>query len=366
MTMTVRSAQQADKDKWNDFVRTQQMGSFLQSWEWSQFVATQKDKIWCLIVEDEGGWEATIFLFKTILRGGFCTLESPRGPVVKEFEEELHVNERSARLENINSKIVDLVDEIAAGEDALLFQVEPATTTEEWSNILTKHRFERAEVSSSPSYTLILDLQKTEDEILAGMQQKTRYNVRLAQKKGVTVSIDNDMAGEFYDLLKKTMRRQGFNYFGKKYYEELLKLPFVKLYLAQINGKTVAANIMVFWNDTATYLFGASDYGYRDAMAPYLLQWQAISDAKMMGMKKYDFWGVAPEGRSQLSEDGSLGGNQQSEIRNQKLEKWAGFTKFKKGFSPATPITGYVGTFEKIYRPLNLRVYRLLRRLLGR
>ena len=106
--------------------------------------------------------------------------------------------------------------------------------------------------------------------------------------------------------------------------------------------------MIVFGNDTATYLFGASDYEYRNLMAPHLLQWQAIKDAKDKDLWFYDFWGAAPEG--------SEG----------KLSQWAGFTRFKKGFSPELELTEYIGTYEKIFSPVKLGLYKFLRQTFKR
>jgi lipid II:glycine glycyltransferase (peptidoglycan interpeptide bridge formation enzyme) len=192
----------------------------------------------------------------------------------------------------------------------------------------------------------MLDLRGDEGALLKNMQEKTRYNIGVAKKRGVEVVCDNSMYKEFGELLKKTEARHGVHFYGEKYFKELLKVPFAKLYLARHDGKIVAANVVIFWDNTATYLFGASDHEFRAMMAPYLLQWQAIKDAKREGFWFYDFWGVSPE-----NADG-------------RLEKWAGFTKFKKGFSPTAEITEYVGTYEKIYQPVQLGVYRFLQRML--
>lgn len=358
--MQVREAEEKDKEQWNDFIRTQAMGSFLQSWEWGEFMAGQGKKIWRLVAEENGQWQAALFLFERKLKGGLNVLEAPRGLIMEVGGKRWEV--RKSILEMLFNK----VDEIAKQEKAALFQCEPQTNDEDWKTELVKNGFKEATVDSSPSHTLILNLQKSEEELLAQMQQKTRYNIRLAQKKGVTVSIDNAKFKAFYELQKQTRKRQRFTYYPEEYYKKLLETPLAKLYLAEFEGKIVAANIMIFWNDTATYLFGASDYNARQIMAPHLLQWQAIKDAKQQGMRFYDFWGVAkPIIRINFNPNTTNNANE-SKKQITKSEKWAGFTRFKAGFAPNVRITEYLGTYEKAYAPVKLGLYRFLRKVYKR
>lgn len=336
--MQVREALDNEKEKWNEFVRRKDGGSFLQSWEWSDFMATQKEKIWRLVIEEENEWQAVFFMFKAKLKLGPSILYGPRGPIVKE----------KLKVKNYKLKafqwLVKSIDLIAEQEEAMWFQADPLSGDEEWCKIFDELGFVKSSRDIQPRHTLVLDIRKSEDELLAQMHQKTRYNISVARKHRVEVSVDNSRFKEFYELLKDTEARQKIELFGPDYFKKILQVPFVKLYLAKLNGKVIAANIMVFWNETATYLFGASDYGARQAMAPYLLQWQAIKDAKDAGMWFYDFWGAAPK---------SAPGREKN---------WAGFTRFKMGFSPNAEIIEYVGTYEKLYQPVKAGLYRFLRK----
>ncbi|MFH0779287.1 MAG: peptidoglycan bridge formation glycyltransferase FemA/FemB family protein [Parcubacteria group bacterium] len=353
--MQVREANIQDKNQWNDFIRTQQMGSFLQSWEWSEFMATQKEKVWRLIVEDNGKWLAVIFLFKSNLKLGQNILYAPAGPV---FADDI-ANRREAM-----QAIQNEIDKIAGRENIMAFQIDPPGNEKIMEQIFDDLGFQKSEDDIQPRHTLILDIRLPEEELLSQMQQKTRYNIRLAQKKGVSVIIDNAKFKAFYELQKQTMARQKFTYYPEEYYKKLLELPFVKLYLAKFEGKIVAANIMIFWNDTATYLFGASDYNARQIMAPHLLQWQAIKDAKQQGMWFYDFWGVGKP-MMRINSHANVA-NKPKNKKEKRLEKWAGFTKFKMGFSPDAEITEYLGTYEKAYAPVKLGLYRFLRKVYKR
>ena len=333
--MIVREAKIEEKEKWNEFVEKNEVGSFLQSWEWADFRASQKEKIWRLIVEKENEWLAAVFLFKSKLKFGQSLLYAPRGPVIKnEFE-------RGEVFKNIIIKI----DELAKQEKAMNFLVDPYSEDIGWCKIFDDNGFVKSNQDIQPRHTLILDIRESEEELLKQMHQKTRYNIQLAKKKGVEVVVDNDKFKEFYELLKKTEQRQGVKFFSQDYFKNILQLPFVKLYLATFEGKIIAASIMVSWNHVATYLFGASDYDYRAIMAPHLLQWQAIKDARDQGDWFYDFWGAAPR---------NVQGRE---------EKWFGFTKFKMGFSPDAEITEYVGTYEKNYSPVKLGLYRYLQKI---
>ena len=152
-----------------------------------------------------------------------------------------------------------------------------------------------------PPDTVLLPLDKTEEELLSAMKPKWRYNIRLAEKKGVTVkaagaeSIDN-----FYKVFMETAARDRIAVHGKGYYKSLLELPadgsHVKttLYIAEHEGETLAGIITLFTDTEAVYLYGASSDNKRNLMPAYLLQWTASQDAKTFGSKVYDFYGIPP------------------------------------------------------------------------
>lgn len=164
-------------------------------------------------------------------------------------------------------------------------------------------------VAVQPPDTTILDLSKSEEEILAGMKNKWRYNVRLAAKKNVTVEThdasENDFSKYFdifYSLFEATSKRDGVSFHGKKYYTDLLKMsaedknnPRVTLYLAKHENDYLAGIITLFCSGEAVYLYGASGNIKRNLMPAYLLQWTAICDAKKYGCPCYDFYGMPPE-----------------------------------------------------------------------
>ena len=333
--MKTRHATIEDRERWDQFV-LDNSGSFTQSWAWGDFMATQKDQVWRLIAEDDHKIVGVMMLFG-VNRGLGSLLYSPKGPII--------TNERLTTLGAIVTAMIKEVEKIAAATKGIIFQMDPETTDESWLPLYDELQFSKTERDIMPRHTLILDISHSEEDLLKTMHPKTRYNINLAHKKGIEIIVDNSKYKEFYELLKKTMKRQNINLFGPNYFEKILSVPFVKLYLAKYDGHYIAANIIVNWGNMATYLFGASDYDYRNIMAPHLLQWQAIKDAKREGLIFYDFWGAAPK---------DVSGRE---------EKWIGFTKFKMGFSPDAEITEYLGTYEKIYQPLKLGIYQFIRKI---
>lgn len=224
--------------------------------------------------------------------------------------------------------------DLAKKESAVFLKLEPMTDDKSFAQELLKSDFRESKKEIQPQRTIILDITKFEDELLQAMQQKTRYNIRLAVKQGVKVINSNDEIDKFWGLMQKTTQRDKFGSHTKEYYEKLT--PFTKLFIAQYNGRTTAANIVLFHGDTAYYLHGASDYEYRSFMAPYLLHWETIRYAKEHGYKKYDFWGI-------------------DEV------KWPGVTRFKRGFGGRE--VKYIGSYDYVFQPLWYKLYNLRNKL---
>lgn len=174
-----------------------------------------------------------------------------------------------------------------------------------------------------PEWTWRVSLEPDEGAMLAAMHEKHRYNVRLAQKRGVRVSqcfgesVRQEHSDAFWLLLQETAKRQGIVTHPESYYETMLRvfdhMSDVKclLYLDEREGAPCAAAIVVYYGDTATYLHGGSAHTQRQHMAPHLLHWTAMRDAKAAGMRWYDFGGVSLEDDEQ---------------------RWSGMTRFKQGF----------------------------------
>lgn len=172
-----------------------------------------------------------------------------------------------------------------------------------------------------PATTLMVDLSSSEDELMREMHEKTRYNIRLAQKKGVVVregSLD-----EFYSLYSATNQRKGLKGFSKAYFENIIKLQAksyrLQVFVAYQDNIPLASNLLVCFGDTVTYLFGGTSDEHRELMAPHLLHWECIKWAKTNGYHYYDFWGIENHG-TRTTEHGTT------------IRDWEGITRFKKGF----------------------------------
>jgi len=381
-----------DAEKWNHFV-LEQDGSFLQSWEWGEFQENLGRRVWRLTDNSslfsgkdfgETRWVAQFIEYKLPMgkKYWYC----PRGPLFK--SEIKHHNSQAQILKQIKD-FVAVAKETIEKERAMFFRIGPEILIEQSNNWpLNQLGFKRLPYDIEPSQTLILDIAKSEEELLAQMHEKTRYNIKLAERKGVKIKIidvadpdfDKNLA-EFYRLMGVTAKRQGIRIFPKEYYKKQLTINhnlspkiaetssgiFVQpslnlkekknypqsfskqendsfaflgnkkeglknfLFLAYYQNKAIAANLAVFFGQTATYLHGGSDNDYRALMAPHLLQWAQIREAKKQGCSKYDFWGYDEK-------------------------KWPGISRFKKGFGGQQ--INYLGLWDY---PLDKKWYLIYR-----
>jgi lipid II:glycine glycyltransferase (peptidoglycan interpeptide bridge formation enzyme) len=200
----------------------------------------------------------------------------------------------------------------------------------------------------------VVDITGKEEEILGRMKQKCRYNVRLAEKKGVTVRPWSDING-FHALIKMTGGRDGFSVHSLEYYERVYNLfhpaGMAELLVAEFEGKPLAA-LMVFSRGIRSwYLYGASSDEERNRMPAYLLQWEAMRWAKSKGAEEYDLWGVPDEDENVL----------ESQFDSRQDGLW-GVYRFKRGFGGK--ILRTAPAMDKVYNPFLYKLY--LWRMSGR
>ena len=193
-----------------------------------------------------------------------------------------------------------------------------------------------------PSHTLITNLEPSEKQLLANMHEKTRYNIRLAEKKGVQIEIGTATIDEVWRVFEMTSSRDEFRLHGKEYYRKMLQHTNAFLAVAKHDGEILAANILIDFGKTRSYLHGASSNVKRNFMAPYLLQWELMKDAKIHGMKSYDWWGVAP-------------------VHASSTHEWSGISRFKRGFGGEE--VSYPGTFDVVLHPIKYKLYQFARML---
>jgi hypothetical protein len=195
-----------------------------------------------------------------------------------------------------------------------------------------------------PPSTVVVDISGSPEEILAGMKPKTRYNIRLASRKGVAVSAGSDAdMGPWYEVYRETSRRDRIAIHAMGYYAGLFtaargypgSAPQVELFLARHEEDLLAGNIVLFWKDTAIYLTGASTGIKRNLMPTYALQWEAMQAARTRGCRAYDLYGIPP--------------------RPDPGHPMFGLYQFKTGFSEKT--LERWGTWDVPFRPLACALY---------
>ncbi len=282
-------------------------GSFLQSAEWEEFQKAVGRKTW----RADG-----VLIIKHDLSAELSYLYCPR-PV------------------DITEKFLLDIERVAKEEHSLFLKIDPLIDSK-----LKNLKF-KASNSIQPKKTVILDLQKSEEELLRGMREKTRYNIRLAERHGVRIS--PRPPDVFWDLLKETAERDEFNIHEKSYYEKLLTIKSEnfsnELFFAEYQGKILATALINFYKPSgaATYLHGASSRENKEVMAPHLLHWRIIQEAKKRGFGHYDLWGIDEK-------------------------KWPGVTRFKLGFGGSQ--VEYPEATDIIYRPFWYGFYKLVRRVI--
>lgn len=338
-----------DKEIWRDFVKRNKGVSgqeFLLSPEWFEIVSREGEgnKVLAVVRDLDYGdkgpqasdFLCLIVLIRKPLGKRFFYWYAPRGPL---FNKELKEEEYKA----VSKFLFLAISRIA--KKALFLKIEPAVKNRKfWNNIFPKFKISpflkmKKVKDIQPRKTVVLNLEKDADTLLKEMHQKTRYNIRLAKKKGVEIKEGTkDNLLEFWRLMQITSSRDSFKIHSKTHYQNLLvNSDFIKLYFAVYDDKRIAAALVCFFGSKATYLHGASDNEYRKVMAPHLLQWEIIKRAQEKGIKLYDFYGIDEK-------------------------KWPGVTRFKKGFSKDE--RKYAGTFDVVFRPAMYKVYRLVKFLM--
>lgn len=319
----------------NEFVSSQPHSQFLQSASWGEFQKSLSREVWRYGVFDNNKIIASASFISMPLGFKKCYLYCPRGPVIKN---DLPSKYSAEALKLILSKTRDLTMETKQAEE-IFFRFELTTS------IIPLINYPNIQLTKAiqPPDTLILNLTKSSQELLASFHSKTRYNIRVAEKHGVIIEkIGAIHFNECWTLYKQTCERDQFGLHPYSYYQKMLELKELELWVAKsANNDIIAANIMIFYGDTTTYLHGASDYQNRNLMAPHLLQWTLIQEAKLRGFKYYDFHGIAPE--------------------NAPSHPLAGVTRFKKCFYGH--VINYPGTYDFIYESGWYKLYRILRKI---
>jgi len=345
MTSTVRLFDRPDqRAAWDRLVVAAPDNHILQSWAWGELKARFGWRVQRLAVGD-----ACAQVLYRSLPGGLGTIAYiPKGPLVN--------------YDDIPSLqvLLDAIQSLARKRRALALKIEPnAEDSPALAQRLRSLGFQPSPQAVQPRRSLLVDLDGQPDDLLLRMKQKTRYNVRLAERRGVTIRPGDEAdLPAFYRLMETTALRDGFGVHSQAYYETAHRL-FVpagrgNLLLAEVDGQLVAGLVVLApvredpstltCSGTACYMYGASSDEYRNLMPTYLLQWKAMLWAREQGCRDYDLWGVPDEDEETLE----AGFTQ----RNDGL--W-GVYRFKRGFGGRLVRT--IGAWDLVYAPLRYRLY---------
>jgi lipid II:glycine glycyltransferase (peptidoglycan interpeptide bridge formation enzyme) len=313
---------------WIIFLKDYPNAHLLQMGEWGEL---KKDFAWKpvrIILNNEVGCQ---ILLRRLPLG--LTLGYMPKPVI------------SNQFSGISGQFWQEVDSICKKNHAIFLKIEPDVWDDPSvyypsSFILSPHNIQ-------PPRTIVISIKDDEDKILARMKPKCRYNIRLAEKKGVTIRAWDDISA-FHEMMTVTGGRDNFGVHSKEYYQRAYELfhsnGTCELLVAEYEGKPLAS-LMVFANAArAWYVYGASNDQERNRMPTYLLQWQAIRWAKARGCDEYDLWGVPDENEETLEAN--------FESRHDGL--W-GVYRFKRGFGGQ--VKRAAQALDKIYNPLLYWVY---------
>jgi len=239
------------------------------------------------------------------------------------------------------------IDAICQRRHAILLKVEPDLWLEPNTPDHPPRGFRLSAHSIQPPRTLLVDLSGDEETILGRMKQKTRYNIKLAQKKGVTVQPTDDL-NIFFRLMHVTGERDKFGVHSQAYYQRAYELFHARnscdLLLAEYEQESLAALMVFSQGKRAWYLYGASSNEHRDRMPTYLLQWEAMRWAREHGCTQYDLWGV-PDADENLLE---------AEFSHRSDGLW-GVYRNKRGFGGK--LIRAAGPWDRVYSPIAYRLY---------
>lgn len=333
---------------WDSWVEKHPYGTLLQTCGWG-VLKSAFDWKYQLVSLGDSAWPSAgaLILTRRWPLDWLGTLAYvPRGPVV-DWTDLALVRE-----------LLAAVEKVARSKRAMTLWVEPELPDSPANRALMEALGYRSVADTiQPRQTLMLDIAGGDEAILAQMKQKTRYNIRLAERKGVVVrNGGTDDLPAFYQLMLETGRRDAFGIHTEAYYRKAL-LQFqpkgqVALLLAEVEGDVVAALMVFALGARAWYFYGASSDRHRERMPTYALQWAAIGWAKCQGCRTYDLWGIPDVDEATLEAEFAT--------RNDGL--W-GVYRFKRGFGGR--LVRFVGLWEKPLSPLYPSALRIVRRVLG-
>lgn len=328
--------------EWDAFVAAHPRGSLLQTTSWARLKSRfgwSSQRVW--MRKDGRLVGGAQVLFRSVALGIVKLGYIPHGPLVDWNDaEQVDV-------------LFNHIDQAAFNRGAGMVKIEPRIWQSEmgpadWEALYRRHGCVPSPDTIQPPRTIVIDLTPPEDEILGRMKQKTRYNIRLAEKKGVTVregTIEDLPA--FNRMMQVTGQRDSFGIHQPQYYRsafEIFAPQNAALWLAEYEGRPLAGVMAFTSGQSAAYLYGASSDEERQRMPAYAAQWAAMRWAKARGCTTYDMWGV-PDADEEVLEGG---------FTDRQDGLWPVY-RFKRGFGGDVVRT--VGAADRVYNNLLHRLY---------
>ncbi len=320
------------RDEWDGFVAKREEANFLQSWDFYEFHTARGKKVVRRIVRDGdtivGAYAGVV---ETAKRGTYMAiaggplLDWSKKALVKAVFDDIHEQGKALKCDFVRVR-----PQLELSDDSLALMKEMG--------------LKKAPMFLSVEYAGILDLRKSEEEIVAGASQGFRRKMRKAEKAGITIetSTDPEIVKTFYALEVKHAKRQGFVAFSEsfleKQFEAFSKNGEVIMYTAKLNGEILAQNFMIFYGPEASYHYGvSSDLGTKYSAAP-LLHLAAMEEARKRGCVRYNLWGI-------------VGLNETS-------HRFYGVSEFKRSFGCEE--LKYTPAHDMILNPLKYKITKLV------
>ena len=336
-----------DRQKFEEFVKNNSKGHFMQSLDWVKIKEEWKNEVVISVDEKDNIVGGLNILIRKVPYINMSIMYSPRGPVCDIYNEE------------VLKDLVDGAKVLAKKHKAFILRIDPDIKNEDekFKEIAKKLGFKikdnikKFSDGIQPRYVFRLDVKdKNEEELLKLFHEKTRYNIRLAMRKGVTIKdgTKEDLK-DFHKIMQETGNRDHFGIRPLSYFEKMydtLAPNNMKVLMAYYDGKPIAGTIPIMYGNKVWYLYGASSNQYRNVMPNYLLQWEMIKIALENKADIYDFRGV-------------------EEFEDETKQEY-GVYKFKKGFKGE--FIEFIGEIQLVFNPFvnfcfekGLKIYKKLR-----
>ena len=305
--------------------------NFLQSAGWGKVYEIDGEKVFYFgLYDNEDLIGSAVVILKKAKRGSY--LEIPGGPLLDWDRDKRAVK-----------AFMSEIRKVAEEEKCVFVRMRP-NIPDDYDNqkIVQELGLVPSPMHLHAEHTVMLNLRLSEEDLLKDMRRQTRYEVRRAQKLGIEVTFDTSKYAftDFYNLQLETAKPQGFIPSSRQFIEAQHEAfeGAARIYTASLNGKPLAKGLIIMQSPEAIYHEAASTEEGRKYPGAYALQWQVIRDAKDLGMKRYNLFGIAPP--------------------NSPQHRYAGVTTFKTGFGGE--LVTYLPAQDLVIRPFRYKFVHML------